>query len=294
MSKMPTKRRTTRNLPSKKRESAVLKDMSPEELKRREGIDLMLKDFDKQVDARIAEMEADMESTIKSIHTLYKVELIKLPSSIKNMKWTDYVSQCREDGSYPLALTSAMEKVVEDVTSTVDPKLSTIKTTKKPSTKSKRASRSSKASSDLATPAPSSSRIARSKKGSSSLATPSGAPPPAMGRTPFITPRFNTATPLSRTVSRVARPNETLVSLSGSPVVPLALKSKAAKAEAEGNALIPLGKGQTLNVPMNPDLADQEGYELDDDAREKIAAIHASLGNLLKIREKTSVSSDEY
>merc|ERR1712112_246896 len=245
LSKMPTKRRTTRNLPSKKRESAVLKDMSPEELKRREGIDLMLKDFDKQVDARIAEMEADMESTIKSIHTLYKVELIKLPNSIKN-----------------------------------------------PSTKSKRASRSSKASSDLATPAPTSSRIARSKKGS--LATPSGAPPPAMGRTPFITPRFNTATPLSRTVSRAARPNETLVSLSGSPVVPLALKSKAAKAEAEGNALIPLGKGQTLNVPMNPDLADQEGYELDDDAREKIAAIHASLGNLLKIREKTSVSSDEY
>jgi len=293
---MPTKRRTTRNVPSKKRESAVLKDLSPEELKRREGIDLVLKDFDKQVEARIAEMEADMESTIKSIHTLYKVELIKLPSSIKNMKWTDYVSQCREDGSYPFALTSAMEKVVEDVTSTVDPKLSTIKTTKKPSTKSKRSSRSSKASSDLATPATSSSRTARSKKGSGSLATPSasGAPPPAMGRTPFITPRFNTATPLCRTVSRVARPNETLVSLSGSPVVPLALKSKAAKAEAEGNALIPLGKGQTLNVPMNPDLADQEGYELDDDAREKIAAIHASLGNLLKIREKTSVSSDEY
>jgi len=291
---MPTKRRTTRNVPSKKRESAVLKDLSPEELKRREGIDLVLKDFDKQVEARIAEMEADMESTIKSIHTLYKVELIKLPSSIKNMKWTDYVSQCREDGSYPFALTSAMEKVVEDVTSTVDPKLSTIKTTKKPSTKSKRSSRSSKAASVLATPAPSSSRTARSKKGSGSLATPSGAPPPAMGRTPFITPRFNTATPFSRTVSRVARPNETLVSLGGSPVVPLALKSKAAKAEAEGNALIPLGKGQTLNVPMNPDLADQEGYELDDDAREKIAAIHASLGNLLKIREKTSVSSDEY
>ena len=92
----------------------------------------------------------------------------------------------------------------------------------------------------------------------------------------------------------MARPHETLVSLGGSPVVPLALKSKAAKAEAEGNALIPLGKGQTLNVPMRPDLANLEGYELDDDAREKIAAIHASLGNMLKIRDKTSVSSDEY
>ena len=185
----------------------------------------MLKDFNKQVEARIAEMEADMESTIKSIHTLYKVELIKLPSSTKNMKWNDYVSQCREDGTYPIALTSAMEKVVEDVTSTVDPKLSLIKTTtKKASAKSKRSSRSSKATSDLSTPAPASSRTARRNKSSNATAAGAGAVPAALGRTPFITPRFNTATPLSRTVSRVARPNETLVSLSGSPVVPLSLK----------------------------------------------------------------------
>ena len=35
----------------------------------------------------------------------------------------------------------------------------------------------------------------------------------------------------------------------------LIILGRAAKAEAEGNALIPLGKGQTLNVPMRPDLA---------------------------------------
>jgi hypothetical protein len=49
------------------------------------------------------------------------------------------------------------------------------------------------------------------------------------GATPFITPKFNTRTPLSRTVSRAARPNEILVSLSGSPVNPLNLRTKVWK-----------------------------------------------------------------
>jgi len=303
------KRRMTRNPPAKKPE--VEQNFSPEELKRREGIDLMLKDFDKQVEGRISEMKADMESVIKSIHTLYKVELIKLPSSTKNMKWDDYVSECREDGSYPITLSNAMDKVVEDITSVVDPKVSLMKSTMKTATKrgkakksekfdtgggarkSSRTSRSSKVLADfsnMATPA-TSSRSTRNPK------TPGGPGmlPPDVGHTPFITPRFNTATPFSRTVSRVARPNETLVSLTGSPVVPLQLRSKAAKAEASNNALIPLGNGQTLNVPMGQE-GDLEGFELDDDAREKLAAIHASLGNMLKIRDKnsqSSVTSDE-
>jgi len=290
----------TRNPPAKKRESAVEKNFSPEELKRREGIDLVLKDFDKQVEGRIAEMAADMESVIKSIHTLYKVELIKLPSSTKNMKWEDYVSECREDGTYPITLSNAMDKVVEDVTSVVDPKLSLMKSTLKTATKRGRAKKSEKF--DAGSGASMSRRSSRSSKASNmatsfrstrrNMETPGGAGalPPDVGHTPFITPRFNTATPFSRTVSRVARPNETLVSLTGSPVVPLQLRSKAAKAEASNNALIPLGNGQTLNVPMGQE-GDLEGFELDDDAREKLAAIHASLGNMLKIRDKNSQSS---
>merc|ERR1719296_143888 len=133
--------------------------------------------------------------------------------------------------------------------------------------------------------------------------------PMDMGRTPMITPKFNMATPLSRTVSRVARANEVLVSMSGSPVQPLALKTKAAKAEAANNALIPLGKGQTLNLPIaaeggggaldgfEGELDDEamdklaiaaeggggalDGFEVElvDEAMDKLAAIHASLGN---------------
>ena len=45
----------------------------------------------------------------------------------------------------------------------------------------------------------------------------------------MITPKFDTSQALSRTVSRVARKNEVLVSLSGSPVV--GVTAKATKAE---------------------------------------------------------------
>merc|ERR1719319_2170292 len=165
-------------------------------------------------------MKADMESVIKSIHTLYKVELIKLPSSTKNMNWDDYVSQCREDGTYPITLSNAMDKVVEDITSVVDPKVSLMKSTMKTATKRGKAKKSEKF--DAGSGASMSRRSSRSSKASNmatsfrstrrNMETPGGAGalPPDVGHTPFIPPRFNTATPFSRTVSRVARPNETL------------------------------------------------------------------------------------
>merc|ERR1719319_611726 len=109
-------------------------------------------------------MKADMESVIKSIHTLYKVELIKLPSSTKNMKWDDYVSECREDGSYPITLSNAMDKVVEDVTSVVDPKLSRMKSTMKTATKRGKAKKSEMF--DAGSGARKSSRASRSSKAS--------------------------------------------------------------------------------------------------------------------------------
>ena len=68
------KKRATRNTAAKKVQD--VEDISPEEQKRREGVDLLLKDFDKQVESRISEMEREAEAIIKSIQTLYKVSNI--------------------------------------------------------------------------------------------------------------------------------------------------------------------------------------------------------------------------
>jgi len=319
------RKRATRNTAAKKPPQEV----SPEEQKRREAVDLYLKDFDKQVESRIAEMEREAEAIIRSIQTLYKVELIKLPQSTRNMKWDDYVAQCQEDGSSPTVLSEAMTQIVEDVRSEIDPQIIEAKTViastakkrgrqpkmpkentgsvRQSARKATSASRILADSSNMETPA-AASRSTRgraktveetpataSRSRSKCEETPMSRMPMDMGRTPMITPKFNMATPLCRTVSRVARANEVLVSMSGSPVQPLALKTKAAKAEAANNALIPLGKGQTLNLPIAAEggggaLDGFEG-ELDDEAMDKLAAIHASLGNMLKLRAQASSSA---
>ena len=75
---------------------------------------------------------------------------------------------------------------------------------------------------------PANTRKGRSAK--NEMTTPANTrAPPNKGRTPMITPKFDTSQALSRTVSRVARKNEVLVSLSGSPVV--GVTAKATKAE---------------------------------------------------------------
>merc|ERR1719186_456455 len=274
-------------------------------------------------------MEREAEAIIKSIQTLYKVELIKLPQSTRSMKWDDYVAQCQQDGSNPTVLSEAISQVVENVRSEIDPQIMEAKTAMA-STVKKRGGRQPKAAkeneapvrqsarkatsasrvladtSNLETPSAATARstrgrnktvaetpatAARSTRGKNKcLETPmTGIMPPDMGRTPMITPKFNMATPLCRTVTRTARANETLVSLSGSPVAPLAPKTKAAKAAAENFALLPIGKGQTLNLPVGPEIGGGlEAGELDEEAWAKLAAIQESIGNMFKMRGQSS------
>ena len=51
----------------------------------------------------------------------------------------------------------------------------------------------------------------------------------------MITPKFDTMTPLTRTLHRQARPNETLVSLSGSPVMATATVKKAGRGKVSND-----------------------------------------------------------
>merc|ERR1712098_764539 len=111
------------------------------------------------------------------------------------------------------------------------------------------------------------------------LTTPANArAPPKMGKTPQITPKFDTQS-LSRTVSRVARKNEVLVSLSGSPVV--GVTSRAAKAEADQAVLVPIGKGETLSVPVGQDLSNVVDH-LDQEQINKLEEPQKSLASMLQ------------
>ena len=61
--------------------------------------------------------------------------------------------------------------------------------------------------------------VRSSSRGKNSMKTPSVfGKKQDVGMTPLITPKFNTMTPLNRTVARAAKPNEMLMSLDGSPV----------------------------------------------------------------------------
>jgi len=297
---MPPKKkgRTTRAKPK-------IVTLTPEEQEARDQVDLFLKDYDKHVEMTIKEAWRDVETISASINTLYKLELLKLPQEVKDMKWDDYYQQSLDKGQNPLALSEAVSTCLEDsICANVDTQVSQLKSAIKTTTKKKGGGRKRAASQSQAPPSAtrSSSRnrtasgnsvttetpaTTRRTRGATAMTTPANTKvPPNMGRTPMITPKFDTSN-MSRTVSRVARANEVLVSLSGSPVT---ASSKATKNEA---LTVPLGKGETLNVPLGHD-ADTNLQHLDEEQLNKLEEIQRSLANMLKARrEADSISGEE-
>merc|ERR1712013_894060 len=255
----------------------------------------------------IKEAWRDVETISASINTLYKLELLKIPQEVKNMKWDDFYQQSLDKGQNPLALSEAISACVEDsICASVDTQVSQIKSAIKSTVKKKggikkgntennappSATRSSsrnrgdpsKTLSDTTNmETPANTRKGRSAK--TELTTPANTrAPPNMGRTPMITPKFDTTQALSRTVSRVARKDEVLVSLSGSPVVGVTT-ARTANAESEQAVLVPIGKGETLCVPMGQDM-DNMADHLDQEQIDRLEELQKSLANMLKSRRE--------
>jgi len=140
---------------------------------------------------------------------------------------------------------------------------------------------------------------------------------------PLITPKVDLRTPMPRTAMRNPKPNETLVSLSGSPVSAMrnpkpnetlysssgspvyvagatARRGKGGRGKAAATAplpppsktaTIPIGRDQDLQLNVD-DLGEDDGDDdndlpmLDDDAIAKVKAVHNKLGKLLANRLK--------
>lgn len=293
-------RRATRNTRAK-----APATLSPEEQQLRDQCNLLLADFDKQCENLKAEGVREAKAAADSIATLYRLEMMKIPMETKSMKWEDYYEQ---NSRSALGLSNAVADAVDDsVVEAVDTQVEVIKTAIKNTTVKKAARKKrgagygdeniepptvtrtssrrrviSKTHSDSALETPATSSRSRAQV----METPANNRFPMNSlQTPMVTPKFD-VTQLSRTVSRVAKAGEVLMSLSGSPVAPaVSARTKAGKELSNQNALIPLGGGNTLNMPLEEtDLGIDLTAELDNEQMARLELLHRNIGNMLKMK----------
>jgi len=290
---------------------------------KREQCDLLILDLEKNAETVINEVEREKESIINSIMTSLKLELLKIPTEVKNKNWMEFYNEALAKDSNPLEMSDAINKCLDDtlcvqVDEQVNNLKSAIKTAKKrgrpgkkenaPGTAVRQSSRKrNKSADDTATDSVlrSSSRSrtrglvdatnlqtpaqGRSKRGQVVPETPVNSCPPGgyMGMTPMITPKCDT-TKLSRTVTRVAKDDEVLFSLSGSPVAPVqGNRSKAAKQYAKTHVQMSLPTGQNLNLPYNGDFdVPLNAADMDDQTFEQMQQLALTLQNSVAAMKK--------
>ena len=97
---------------------------------KRDKVDLFLKDFNYQCDLSLKEMWREKDAAVSCINTMYKLELMKLPQEVQEMKWDDYYNQAGED---PLALSKAISTCLEDsICGKADAQVSQVKSAMQP------------------------------------------------------------------------------------------------------------------------------------------------------------------
>ena len=84
----------------------------------------------------IKEAWRDVDTISASINTMYKLELLKLPQEVKNMKWDDYYRQSLDKGQNPLALSEAISSCMDNsLCTSVDTQVSNLKAAMKSTAK---------------------------------------------------------------------------------------------------------------------------------------------------------------
>lgn len=243
----------------------------------------ILEDLDKQVEARIEQINSAIGVLQKQIKSQFKVALLQQPRATRLLKVEDFYYNESVGGDEKTDLNVECAKVAVAISNNVSNEVKT--TVKEASCKKSKAStkRRTKKSSILAshgarpmgtgvrrstrkrsepswmsetriseTPLASSTLTAAALGGFSTAKTTRGKGRLA-SQTPMVTPKFDMTTPLNRTVSRTAKADEKfLMSMQGSPVY-VGGKSKSVKND---NLIpLPIGNGQTLMVPAdNPEV----------------------------------------
>jgi len=249
---------------------------------------LTVADFDVLVERSLKDLSAEYESVAESCKKLIHIKLMMLTKDVRKEKVSNVFLRKEQPKKDSLAteINNAVAQTVQKVQSAVEES-----TAKKARTARKRATVTQ-------TPMESVRKSSRKRTTTNPFETPS-----LRGRrnlpmmTPLITPKFDMSTPLNRSVFRGPRPDETLVSLSGSPVNPVVsggassrpviTTSKKAHRAPKGvdtslNVPIKLARGNTLIVPMEATDGNDAAVQLDDEAIRKLEALQSNITNLLK------------
>ena len=236
--------------PKSKRRNTKQKKLSPDDQLKRDQCDLFLQDFDESCDSIIREASRDMDGLVNQILTFYKLEMMKIPTDVRNSSWSEFYQKSIVQEENVLNVSNAVSSCLDDsVYTKVDQQVSQLKSAMKTARKrggrkenqpgsAVRASsrkRNPSADKDYGTLTRTSSRSrTRGLTDASNLQTPANrrgqmlvpetpanvVNPLSMGMTPMITPKFD-PNKISGTVGRTARTKEVLLSLNGSPVVPI-------------------------------------------------------------------------
>lgn len=255
---------------------------------RKERLDSILEDFDKEVAARIEQINSAITALQTQIKSQFKVTLLKEPRNIRRMKVEDFYYNSEDDDQAiadKLNITVECAKVAMAVNDQISNevktnvkskgKKGTSKTSKKKSsilaqgpalsgTGMRRSTRKRTAPSWISeTPLASSTLTAAAlggfttakstrAKGRLFSQTPSASGFGNISALPMITPKFDPTTPLARTAMRTQRNDEKfLMSMNGSPVYVAKKTSK----NKDNLIPVPLGDGKTLMVPAdNPEV----------------------------------------
>uniref|UniRef100_H2N7X9 Borealin n=1 Tax=Pongo abelii TaxID=9601 RepID=H2N7X9_PONAB len=57
---------------------------------RRRKLASFLKDFDREVEIRVKQIESDRQNLLKEVDNLYNIEILRLPKALREMNWLDY------------------------------------------------------------------------------------------------------------------------------------------------------------------------------------------------------------
>eukprot|EP00039_Didymoeca_costata_P004040 m.71072 g.71072 ORF g.71072 m.71072 type:complete len:263 (+) comp12203_c0_seq1:229-1017(+) len=161
-----------------------------------------LREFDIEVESRIAEMRKDLNLMIAEMKKAFSVEFIKIPKAVRPMKILELKQ--KYDGVFSGIQKEEVAKIIENTMAMPPPRapasrkrkpLTNKTNTVRKSTRLSKAAAGKKAAPEPRTPAP------RSSRGRSTAATP--AMDPRLPMTPVV---------------RVAKSGESLLSMNGSPI----------------------------------------------------------------------------